>query len=205
MPDTLNRVRKHVACFSAVVWLPAVALLLMLAGVGNSEPAESGRPNIPSIATFAGGQVGYITMDELEKRLGPGKPITGGHPHGARLWRVRATDWTIYADAFEYSKRGIVVDDLRIYRERKFQPDLPVARPGRSDLLWLGRIAVGMSESQVARELAKVGNNFRRTPAGYDIKAGGHYWLNQGLTFNTWQVSLGITNRVLVRIQMDAR
>jgi hypothetical protein len=46
-------------------------------------------------------------MEELERQLGEGEVVTGGHPNGARLWRVKGTSWEIYVDAFEYSERGV--------------------------------------------------------------------------------------------------
>src|SRR6185369_10954299 len=48
---------------------------------GRAKPEKAEPPtHVPSIAQVAGVRVGWDTMGTLERRLGPGLVITGGHP-----------------------------------------------------------------------------------------------------------------------------
>src|SRR5689334_21666373 len=63
-------------------------------------PAIDPPTSVPPLATIAGIRVGYDGMDRLERRLGPGAIMIGGHPQGARVWNIRASRWWLYADGF---------------------------------------------------------------------------------------------------------
>jgi len=123
-------------------------LLLLMAVVPPSEAAENTEPktSIPKIANIAGIKVGYSSMQELEKNLGKGKVTIGGHPNGARLWRVKGTSWVIFADAFCYSERGSVVDHLDITVDPGWSGhDLPHARLTPKALAWAGGVSLGIN------------------------------------------------------------
>lgn len=94
----------------------------LLAGwlVTAPAPAAAARhpppkTSIPKIARLGKIQVGYSTQAELARHWGEGKTIIGGHANSGRLWRVKGTPWIVDTDAFEYSRRGLVVDGVTIY------------------------------------------------------------------------------------------
>ncbi len=68
---------------------------------------------IPPIARIVGVRVGYDSMEDLDRNLGSGVMMMGGHPHGARDWTL-LPHGSIDADGFDYSKRGRVIDDLGV-------------------------------------------------------------------------------------------
>jgi hypothetical protein len=120
-------------------------VLLLTAAVTPSEGEDKGPSTvIPESANIAGIKVGYSSMDELEGQLGKGKVTTGGHSNGARLWRVKGTSWVIYAYAFEYSKRGAVVDRFDITVDPKPGRHVPYARWTRKELVWAGGISLAL-------------------------------------------------------------
>jgi hypothetical protein len=42
------------------------------------------------------------SIRDSERILGPGAPITGGHPHGGRAWRLAPnSQWLLYVDGFD--------------------------------------------------------------------------------------------------------
>src|ERR1043165_9145057 len=122
-------------------------------GLTLSAFAQVNRLSIPDISPIYRIKVVYTTMPELEKFLGPGKTIIGGHPNGARLWRVKGTSWTVYADAFEWSKRGMVVDSFSIYEDVAPEPDIPFARISPKRLRWLHEIHPGTKQEQLKQAL----------------------------------------------------
>ena len=162
-------------------------------------------PFVPEIASFLGLQVGYATMPDLELRLGRGKPITGGHPGGARLWCVKGTSWVIHADAFEYSDRGIVVDMVEIYRERHPGRQVPYAHLKAQDAHWLGGISLGMSESRVLAVLQRRKISITKVDRGWSTAASGLYDLSASVRFTRRTTRLEFKEGWLRRITLDAQ
>ncbi len=169
-------------------------------------PTSNGveQPSIPLIARIARVQVGYTTMPGLEARLGPGKPITGGHANGARLWRVKGTHWIIYADAFEYSSRGIVVDSFWIHEDLKPNTDVPFARISLKELSWLGTISLKMTQDKLMQAMNANSLPAEKTVAGWEVHRPGSYALSEYVRFRVWTAELDVTNKVLVGIRLDA-
>jgi hypothetical protein len=126
-----------------------LAVILRLSAAANATENKGPKTSIPKIASVAGIKVGYSSMEELERQLGEGKVATGGHPNGARLWRVKGTSWGIYVDAFEYSERGAVVDSFDIYVAPRQRLDVPYARVRKNHFAWLGKIWVGINEDKL--------------------------------------------------------
>ena len=140
---------KDAAPFGWVCVGAVILLLTAAAHPGNAAENDIPKTSIPKIANIAGIKVGYSSMEELEARLGKGKVAVGGHSDGARLWRVKGTSWVIYADAFEYSERGMVLDSLNIALDTKPRRGVPYARLTKNDFAWLGKISLGMDEDKL--------------------------------------------------------
>jgi len=102
---------------------------------------------VPRLAHIMGIRVGLDSLSVLERKLGKGKEITGGHPHGARLWRSKETGWIIYADSFDGP-----VDVLRVFGASQSPVSLttiPRVNASRASLGFWSRVRLGMSRPQV--------------------------------------------------------
>jgi hypothetical protein len=202
------------------VWVGTLALLL----TATLTPAEAGqsqqpKTSIPRIANIAGIKVGYSSMAELERRLGKGRVTIGGHSNGARVWRVKETSWVIYADAFEYSERGAVVDRLQITADGnpdEYLPDItvdpspgrrvPYARLTQRELAWAGGISLGIDEDKLLKLLKHKSWTPVKLPDGWRIEARGQSRLTSDLLYpyQQWWVTFTIKGNSLVAISLDA-
>jgi hypothetical protein len=145
-------------------------------------------------------------MEELEGQLGGGKVVVGGHPNGARVWRVKGTSWVIYADAFEYSPRGAVVDSFDIDVEPNPGLGVPYARMSKKDLAWLGKISVGMDEGKLLKSLKEKSCKVTKVADGWQVKAKGCSPLTSVPNpFQEWTVHLRIKEKSLIGMELDAR
>jgi hypothetical protein len=189
------------------VWVGALVLLLT-AAVTPSEAGEDKGPStvIPEIANIAGIKVGYSSMDELEGQLGKGKVTTGGHSNGARLWRVKGTSWVIYADAFEYSEGGAVVDRFDITVDPKPGRHVPYARWTRKELAWAGGISLGMDEDNLLKLLKQKSWTPVKLADGWLVEAQGHSPLTSDplYGFNHWEARFTMKGKSLVQIRLLA-
>ena len=211
---------NNVSTLIGWLWVGAVVLLL----TGTVPPAEAGqskgpRAFIPQIANTAGIKVGYSSMAELERKLGKGRVTIGGHPNGARLWRVKGTSWVIYADAFEYSRRGAVVDRFEITGDRKsgdYLPDITVdPAPGQQvpfgrltghELAWAGGISLGIGEDKLLKLLKQKSWTPVKLAAGWRVEAQGHSALtsNPLYPYHKWSATFTMKGNSLVGISLDA-
>ncbi len=98
--------------------LTVLLVLFPLSVQSQTQTVKKSQPSdpptyIPEFARIAGVRVSVDTMRKLERRLGKGLAVTGGHPHGARLWHPKGTGWLIHADGFDYPednfRRGAVI------------------------------------------------------------------------------------------------
>ena len=171
--------------------------------VNRASPAES----IPKIARIAGIKVGYTTRERLEACWGEGKTVVGGHSNGARLWRVKGTNWVIYADAFEYEKNGIVVDSLDISTNQVNASDAPFVKVSAASLAWLGGVSLGMTEEKVLAVLLRKSLPVQPTSDGWTTSATGFHDLGNvnREKFQSWTVRLDFEGKVLVGLSLDAR
>ena len=204
------RAKQHEIWQRVVAWLLVtigiLAILLMAESfAADANKSKSQQPSIPAIASIVGIRVGYSTRDELEAHLGPGKHITGGHPDGARLWQVKGTGWMIWADGFEYCERGLVVDSVTLYRDRKPERSVPYARLGTNDCAWLGEISLGMKENKVLEILKQKAVPTRKIDRGWEVEANGFNAVLNQESFQKWTAVLEFTNRAVNRISVDAR
>jgi hypothetical protein len=187
--------------------LCVAALVLLLSPSANAAENNGQRTLIPKIADIAGIKVGYSSMEELEGQLGKGKIAIGGHPNGARVWRVKGTPWVIYADAFEYSQRGAVVDSFDINVDPKPGLDVPYARLNKNDFAWLGKISVGMDEGKLLDILKEKSCATTKVADGWQVKAKGSSPLtsNPISPFQEWTAKFIIKERSLIGMQLAAR
>lgn len=151
-----------------------VMLIAFAAITAHTAELKEPKTSIPQIAEIAGIQVGSSSMEELEARFGKGKGVTGGHPNGARLWRVKGTSWMIHADAFDYSTKGAVVDAFSITGYDKSQKEVPYARFAKNKLAYLGGITLGMGEDELLRIAKRNSLTAIKAPDGWLIKATGY-------------------------------
>jgi len=198
--------------FHPALWIfitRAAALLLLVTTVNLANAAEGRHSSvsIPSIANIAGVKVGYSSMEELEKRLGKGKVMIGGHPNGARLWRVKKTSWVIYADAFEYSPRGAVLDNFDVTVDAKPGQDVPFARLTKTELGWLGRVQIGMSEEELLQFLKQNSYAATKLHEGWLVKAKGFSPVTSDTLypFQQWTAQFTITNKSLAQLHLSAQ
>jgi hypothetical protein len=167
--------------------------------VGVLEPTPGHDPpeRIPAVAELAGVRVGFDTMGWIEKKLGAGEPMIGGHPQGARVWRCKSPRASIYADGFDYVDRsgreGAVIDTLVIEAQsraslRGIGP--PFARVASRVLRLSSGIGLGMSRRQ-ALALRRI-----RIPYTWQDrntltwKEPGFSRVREGTEYTEWQVEL---------------
>jgi len=189
-------------CFGVMALLLTAAPILV-----NGAEKITPDTSIPKIADIAGIRVGYSSMDELEAQLGKGKVKVGGHSNGARCWRVKGTSWVIYADAFDYSERGAVVDRFGISVDPKPGRGVPYARLAKSDLAWLGKISLGMDEDRLLEILTQNSCVATKVNDGWLVTARGWSPLTSVPLnpFQEWEARFGIKGKLLIGIWLDAR
>ena len=187
--------------------LCVAALVLLLLPAANAGAKNGPRTVIPKIANIAGIKVGYSSMADLERQLGKGKSAVGGHPNGARIWRVKGTSWVIYADAFEYSQRGAVVDSFEIDMDPKPGPAVPCTRMSKKSFAWLGKISLGMEEGKLLELLKQNACVVTKVADGWQVKANGCSPLTSDTIypFQEWTVQLRIREKSLIGMQLAAR
>jgi hypothetical protein len=156
---------------------------------------------VPQIGRVFGLRIGLDTMEQLERRLGPGKAITGGHPHGARLWISSDRLWVICADGFDYGHGGRLVQDFRLDRNDG-SIKAPIARS--ADLGVLARIRPNMSRTEVREAIARlkgrrVGDAFSQTGKA-DVKHATNPHVDH---LREWRASFGFESRGLTTITFE--
>ena len=190
-------------------WVCVGAVILLLTAAAypvNAAENDIPKTSIPKIANIAGIKVGYSSMEELEARLGKGKVAVGGHSDGARLWRVKGTSWVIYADAFESSERGMVLDSLNIALDTKRRRGVPYARLTKNDLTWLGKISLGMDEDKLLEIMQQNSCAPTKVADGWLVKAKGcSPFTSWPSYFQEWTARFGIKGKSLVAMGLDAR
>lgn len=170
----------------------AVCLSCTLCGAHPNLPQEFA---IPSVARIAGIRVGIDTISDLEDRLGPGAILTGGHPQGARLWKVRNGQCCLYADGFELRERSsdsYVIDRIRITRKH------PDCRPSRlhvcaippHGLTILGRVRLGMTRAEVLSALRSYHPLLLAKPDRVRLTGFGHVRPNESTEYRIWKADI---------------
>ncbi len=138
-------------------FIPAAQAKAARAEVQSTQKStpELIRP-IPPIAGLLGVGVGETTMEELERRFGPGAPCMGGHPHGGRAWYLESRKLYVYADAFAYTGRGdTIVDRIAVgldpdavgidLSSETPKPRIPHISTSGGAIGWMGQVLPGQS------------------------------------------------------------
>lgn len=112
---------------------------------------------VPEFAQLAGINVGYDTMEWMERYYGPGYAYTGGHPQGAREWRSRETGWSVNADGFNYSNGryapdGRTIDFITVSTDGIIGNSIRVPNPS-IPCLFMGCVRLGMTPEEVQATL----------------------------------------------------
>lgn len=166
---------------------------------------KSPKTSIPKIARIGKAQIGYSTQEDLAKIWGEGKTLIGGHPNSGRVWRIKGTPWRVHTDGFDYSKRGLVVNQLSLGADAALPKEVPYARISQKDFVWLGEISLGMSKTKVMQILKRQSLPVTPTKAGYEINARGFYPLTSIITpFRNWKATLVFTKDLLIGLNLDA-
>ncbi|HET6382371.1 MAG TPA: hypothetical protein VFJ58_03185 [Armatimonadota bacterium] len=97
----MNASNPRNAGVQPLIWqkstLRSLALVLTYSLAAMPAGASRGvRRSVPAFANLVGVTVGVDTIDSAEKTIGFGKPYSGAHPQGARVWRFRGSGWVLY-------------------------------------------------------------------------------------------------------------
>jgi hypothetical protein len=163
--------KRHIRTYSLLLSLGA-ALLVWIFGqnvFGAPVPQE-----VPAFARLVGVRVGTDTTEKLERQIGRGLPIAGGHPHGGRMWLVPGTHTVISADGFYYNEDGGRVLGMLSVSVMRDPVAWPPARVKERELKFMGRVALGMDRRAVLTALADALPAPKREPPlghqpGYDL------------------------------------
>jgi len=197
---------------------PVLALILAIIAIAPSSvaqpPAEA--PAIPALASFIGMRIGYSTVEDFERRLGPGLPVTGGHPQGARVWYIRNAHAQLWLDGFDYSERGRVVDQIVLSRDAfPSRPSgVPKIEVSHRMLGLRDRVYLGMTEAQVLRQAKGLLPPLRQVQKGCcsawtgpafacvahgDVRLGSYH----DELYDTWTTRLDFDHGRLAAIEID--
>src|ERR1051326_2196822 len=81
-----------------------VSLVILSLCVPTGAPVHN-PPEVPAFARVLGLRVGMDTLDRLERRLGKGRTVTGGHSNSGRSWKFR-NGLPLFADGFDLPRNG---------------------------------------------------------------------------------------------------
>ena len=101
------------------------------------------------------------SIDDAERKLGPGLKITGGHPHSGRAWILSPkSKWLLYVDGFDQVERlhdrsymSFEVELQKYTGEWKKRGSVPAMRLTTSKGFW-DENTLSLSESAVSRKLS---------------------------------------------------
>ncbi len=194
--------------FVEIQLIGGVMTLLLLAAPTDAAGGQNKSPktSIPEIACIGKVQIGYSTQEDLARKWGEGKTVIGGHPNSGRVWRIKGTSWRVSTDGFDYSERGLVVDQLSFRAYSDLPRDVPYAKLSKDDFVWLGEISPGMSKKKVMQILKRQSLPMTPTKEGCQITARGFSPLTSIPTpFRNWKTTLTFTNDVLIDLNLGAR
>jgi hypothetical protein len=209
MADVCGKTLKVLkrGCFAYSGLRGTVTALFLIAQI-QATSAQNKAPtiSIPEIAKIGKVQIGYSTQEELARKWGNGKTIIGGHPNSGRVWRIAGTDWRLQTDGFEYSERGLVVDEISLFSDSGPAGDIPAARLSKKDFFWLGEISLGMSKTELLTVLKQRSLSNTLTADGFEIHAEGFSPLTSVNTpFRKWTATLTFSHDILVRLDLSAQ
>lgn len=172
-----------------------------------STTHNQNRP--PLIAHIAGITVGEDSEEMLARRFGNGNRWTGEHPNGAQSWNFKHFKLYLGVDGFEYNNRGQIIDSVDLSSDD--QPTNPgkSTHLRRANLLFAGKVAIGMSKSQVLRLLkndlpapTKQANKLRWEMKGLSIVHTPSN-LSSGFEYTDWTAELTFNHNKLVEVNIE--
>ena len=183
----------------------AVLFLYSLPVDARSAEAKTPKTSIPGIAKIGRMRVGYSSQEDVARKLGEGKTLIGGHPNSGRVWRIRGTSWRLNTDGFDYSERGLVIDQLSLGTCTDQPDDIPYTKLTKKDFCWTGGITLGMSRARVLEILKRSSLPVTSTKEGWKIGERGFSPLSSIVTpFRNWEATLTFSNDFLVRLDLGA-
>jgi hypothetical protein len=129
-----------------------VFALLLIATMSHLHAAET---EVPAIAQIAGIRIGADTVEAVERKLGHGRVVIGGHPNGGREWHCKPAEWSLYVDGFYYDAAGHRITDALLIEQLSpgTQDDTPVAKIPRQRMRFLGVVSLGMTRAAVLQAI----------------------------------------------------
>lgn len=163
----------------------------------TAVPSQRQRLQIPSIARIGDVIVGVSSVEDLERRFGPGRAYVGGHPHGSREWYVKNVPLAINTDGFNYNKKtnGRVIDHFDLNWLTKDDRRHPRTGTRYTSLnpkqfTFLGSIRIGMARSDVSRVLQGKPKPTHVTQSKITWKQKGYSKLNAQITYRSWRAEV---------------
>lgn len=188
----------------------AVAVLILgtpLSGEGNvpAQHARNDATRIPPVATILGIRVGFDTVEKLERRLGRGTKIVGGHPHGGRIWTSRKSGNSILVDGFYYNDQGRVIDQITISGgEGAEEKGVPLISIPAKEMSLFGTVSLGLSKGNVLKRIRKFVPHPQVKSDQLKWHSSGLSHVNGELTFKDWTVELSFTHGRLDEISISS-
>lgn len=171
------------------------------------------KQDIPIIARFQWGSVGKNDTEYVEKQLGKGLIITGGHPKGARVWKYKHGNCYLYMDGFDWDNNrsgyhGYVVYDLQICREMAEGwrgKNIPTIKTKTNPCLFLDSIGLGMKRKTVLSILHNHKLTYSAPQSDIVIASKGYNNVNSSTTYRKWTARLVFKSNALdcIQIQCD--
>jgi hypothetical protein len=166
---------------------------------------------IPEVSKMLGIKIGLDTIGILEQGIGKGLTLIGAHSESARLWRIKNTQWWIYADGFEYRANGpsprnyievLCVGDWNPFPGKRRL--VPVVSIPPQRLLFLNRISLGMPKEEVLRVInRKYPNVVVKSDIIYG-EAKGYMRISESWSYRTWNFGFEFKRGKLSGIVLSA-
>jgi hypothetical protein len=119
--------------------------------------------------------------------------------------RSGLTGWVVKTDGFEYSQRGLVLDQLSLSASADLASDTPSTKLSKRAFVWLGEIALGMSKKKVLEVLKGRGVSITLTKDGCEISVRGFSALTSiSAPLRNWKATLTFSDDLLTRLDLSA-
>jgi hypothetical protein len=203
---TVRTQNQDVSATAANAWIiRTAALIFVVFAIATATFGTEEEPtSIPQIANIAGVQIGYSTQQDLETQWGAGKTVIGGHPNSGRIWRVPGANWIIQTDGFEYSTRGLVIDEFSLSAMPGPPRGFPQTKLAKRGFLWLGAIQLGMKKASVLKILQRKQLPFNSKAENIEISQKGCSPLTTEKPWRSWTATLVFKNDLLTALILNA-
>lgn len=161
-----------------------------------AKAKQHGQTQNPgTLLQLAGLRAGYDTINDAERKYYAGMVVTGGHPRGARIWRIRQTDWYLRIDGFDYPngdlKRSAVIDQISLDKTSFFTDiNAPVIKLSVKKTSLFSAIRIGMNQANVLALLKSKGIVPKLSGNTLAWSQRGSARVTQNITYHTWRTKL---------------